>query len=205
MKKIFTMAIAVIATFVSLTVNAQSRACHDAGTFSVEPHVGVVVSDCSKFDDTKASDCKTGFTAGVEGQYMFNNWLGISAGANYTQEGFKKYGITYKLDYVTVPALMNFYVCKGLALKTGVEIDVKVNDEVSGYGVSMSADYAAKNSGHGDFQANSVVCSVPVGISYEYKDFVADLRFSYGVTNALGDSHYDCKSNAMTFTLGYRF
>lgn len=202
MKKLIIMAFATIAT---LSVNAQSNSCQEPGTFSVLPKVGVAVTNCSKFDNSNNTDYKAGLTAGVEGQYMFNDWFALAAGANYTQEGFKKSGVTCKLDYVTVPVTANFYVCKGLALKTGVEVDFKVKDTVSGFGWSGSSKDVADQSKFKDFKANNVVVSIPVGLSYEFKNIVLDARYTYGLTNAMGNANYDCKSNAFTFTVGYRF
>lgn len=202
MKKFIIMAIAAVA---SLTVNAQSKSSQETGTFSVQPHAGVVLSNCSKYDGGSSTNYKVGFTAGVEGQYMCSDDCALSIGANYSQEGFKNSELTYKMDYISVPVTFNYYICKGLAVKTGVEVGFKVNDKVSGFGASGSSSALADLSGNPDFKAKNVVVSVPVGISYEYKKVVLDARYSYGITNILGNSNYDCKGNKFTFTLGYRF
>ena len=55
--------------------------------------------------------------------------------------------------------------------------------------------------------------SLPVGISYEYKNIVADCRYHIGLTNMMkngdaGKSFSDNKSSRnsmLSFTLGYKF
>jgi hypothetical protein len=51
--------------------------------------------------------------------------------------------------------------------------------------------------------------SVPVGLSYEYEDFVFDARYNLGVTKAFKDNNGldadDSKHSWFMFTLGYKF
>ncbi|MBR4454439.1 MAG: outer membrane beta-barrel protein [Bacteroidales bacterium] len=50
---------------------------------------------------------------------------------------------------------------------------------------------------------NSFDFSVPVGLSYEYKNFVLDGRYNIGVTKIVdGD---DSKNRVFQITLGYKF
>jgi len=45
--------------------------------------------------------------------------------------------------------------------------------------------------------------SIPVGLSYEYKNFVLDGRYNFGVTNLAKD--VTSKNSVFQFTLGYKF
>lgn len=105
------------------------------------------------------------------------------------------------MDYINVPILANFYVCKGLALKTGIQPAFNVNSryKMSISGISVSGDLSDVI---GD-DIKSFDFSIPVGISYEYKNFVIDGRYNVGVTKLLNDS--DSKNSVFQFTLGYKF
>ena len=52
-------------------------------------------------------------------------------------------------------------------------------------------------------KAQSVDVSIPVGLSYEYSNFVLDARYNFGVTKVFENS--DTKNSVFQFTLGYKF
>ena len=98
---------------------------------------------------------------------------------------------TLKMDYINVPVLANVYVAPGLALKAGLQPGFLVN--------SSSSD-----------TFKSVDLSIPVGVSYEYENFVLDARYNFGVTNVVKDDinrfiNSDCKNSVFQLTLGYKF
>ena len=45
--------------------------------------------------------------------------------------------------------------------------------------------------------------SIPVGISYEYNNFVVDGRYNFGVTKIIDG--FDSKNSVFQITLGYKF
>ena len=49
----------------------------------------------------------------------------------------------------------------------------------------------------------SFAFAIPVGLSYEFSDFVVDARYNIGVTKAL--DNVDSRHSVFTFTLGYKF
>ena len=51
--------------------------------------------------------------------------------------------------------------------------------------------------------AKTVDLSIPVGLSYEYSNFVFDARYNFGVTKVADDA--DSKNSVFQFTLGYKF
>ena len=147
-----------------------------------------------------------GLIAGFEGEYYANEWLGIAAGINYAQQGWKfKYNgnsETQKLDFINIPVTADFYVAKGLALKAGVQ-----------FGFLTTAKYGdTKNKD----EFNSFNFAIPVGISYEYADFVLDLRYNadfvldlrYNIAlsainkNSSSDNKY--RSDLIQITVGYK-
>ena len=184
----------VVMTAMALS-SVGAFAQYSGGEFTIQPKIGLNVSNLSNYDD---SDYKAGLVAGIEAEYHINNWFALSGGLLYSQQGAdsNKYKVTTKLDYFNIPVLANFYVAKGLALKAGVQpgflLSAK-NDNNSIKNVCEDFDFA-----------------IPVGISYEYKGFCLDARFTPSVTNVFnndGRANYEDKSKNEVFsmTFGYKF
>lgn len=181
MKKIFMMAVMAVA---ALTANAQQ----EAGTFSIQPKVGLNVSSLSG-DGWKA---KAGFTAGVEGMYQAADKFGVSLGVMYSMQGAKYKGFDTKMKYgyINIPILANYYVVKGLAIKAGVQ---------PGFMVSAKS---------GDTNVKSICkkfdFAIPVGVSYEIANVVFDARYNIGLTKTIKDVDKN-KNGVFQFTVGYKF
>ena len=119
--------------------------------------------------------------------------------------------VTMKLDYINVPIMANFYVVKGLALKAGIQPGFNVNSKLS-----ASENKVSGSVDMGDI-TKTVDFSIPMGISYEYKNFVVEGRYNLGVTKVFKDkelniggesidlSGTDTKNSVFQFTLGYKF
>lgn len=194
MKKIMMML--VMAT-VALTASAQ-KTLRDKGTITLQPKVGVGIGVLSgEWTSAPGVDNKTrlGLLAGVEGEYYVNDWLGIAAGLNYAQQGWKFEGggesATTKLDYLNIPVTADFYVAKGLALKTGLQ-----------FGFLMSAKEESTDIKDGCEKLN---LSIPIGVSYEISDFVVDLRYNVSLSKAFKADGSKMRSDLFQVTLGYKF
>lgn len=194
MKKM--MMLLIMAT-VAMTASAQNT-LRDNGTFTLQPKVGIGIGRLSgewKTYSGVEDKSRVGLVAGVEGEYYVNDWLGIAAGLSYAQQGWKMEGNglkrTYKLDYLNVPLTGNFYVAKGLALKTGVQFGFLVNGKIE--------DKDIKD------ECEKLNLSIPIGISYEYSDFVLDLRYNIGLTKTNKDDGNKLRSDLLQITLGYKF
>ena len=163
----------------------------------MQPKIGMNIADLTKADD---SEVRIGLAAGAEFEYQATDMVSVSFGALYSMQGCKGdvYGAdgTVKLDYINVPILANVYVAKGFAVKLGLQPGFKVNSEVTlkKSGTSRSADLDG---------VKSVDLSIPVGVSYEYNNFVLDGRYNFGVTKWSDDS--DSKHSVFQITLGYKF
>ncbi|MGP1435180.1 MAG: porin family protein [Phocaeicola sp.] len=196
-------------------------------TTTLEPAPEYKVGSIS-FSDSKE---KTGFIIGAEGQYQFTSCFGMSLGVFYTQEGarYKTKGYNFKtnddvmidihdnitthLDYISLPVLANVYIWRGLALKAGIQPEVSVNKKIdANFTVSYKNHSAALSSDNMD-NIRSFAISVPVGISYEYKNIVADLRYHFGLTDLKKDGdagNSTSKSGSahnrmLSLTIGYKF
>jgi len=191
------MMIAVMA-IVAMTASAQNT-LRDKGTFTLQPKVGIGLGSLSGEYTTLAgvdNKIRVGLVAGVEGEYYAMDWLGIAAGLSYAQQGWKFKGNnvdeTTKLDYLNVPLTGNFYVAKGLALKTGVQ-----------FGFLMNAKIGDKDIKDACKKLN---LSIPIGASYEYRDFVIDIRYNVSLTKTnKEDNGNKARSDLFQITLGYKF
>lgn len=189
MKKLILMAVMALATVSSFAQQA-------VGTFTVQPKVGLNLANVTNGE----GDIRVGAVAGAEFEYQVSDIFSLSAGALYSMQGCKGKtegaDATVKLDYINVPILANVYVAKGFAVKLGLQPGFKVNSEVTlkKSGTSGSADLDG---------VKSVDLSIPVGVSYEYNNFVLDGRYNFGVTKWSDDS--DSKHSVFQITLGYKF
>ena len=240
MKKIITLLAATLLS--SMVATAQNK----VGEFSLKPMAGINVSDLSS-DEEVNYKAKVGFTGGVEAEYGVTPWLGVSLGAIYSQQGAKfeaslgQLGVNeegrkvaviiglkgkLKADYINMPLLANFYVWKGLSVKTGLQVGFLVNDKMSGNGAvagftEIPADQliqedlsisSATSTSLSTFSfeesdiCKSVVFGIPVGLSYEYKNITLDARYYFGLTR-MDDAEDDApaRNRCLSITLGYKF
>jgi len=98
-----------------------------------------------------------------------------------------------KLNYINIPLVANFYVVKGFALKTGVQ-----------FGFLLTAK---QNEDDWKSNAEKFNFAIPVGISYEFNNFVIDARYNFAVSpvNKVRNDDNRWRSDLMQLTLGYKF
>lgn len=196
----------------------------DTEIHSYDPNNEIYGEDV--FTDDKSS---VGFTVGAEGQYQFNNTIGLSVGAFYEQIGchyntkdfsepigntgykfFINDNLKMKLGYVTFPVLANVYLWRGLAVKAGLQPEILVNKNLKGtIGIGNESENVVTDiSGKPDY-IESFNLSLPVGVSYEYQNFIVDVRYNIGLTDMLKDSGTSytsgsVRNNTLAITLGYK-
>jgi opacity protein-like surface antigen len=193
MKKL--MMIAVMAIF-AMTASAQNTN-REVGAFTLQPKVGLTIGSFSgeyitvggKVENKK----RVGFTAGLEGEIYATNWLGIALGLNYAQQGWKFGDVKCKYDYLNVPLVADFYVARGLALKTGVQLGFLMNAKWDDLNVKDDC--------------NKTNFSIPIGISYEFSNVVLDLRYNVALSkvNKNATDNYKYRSDLVQITIGYKF
>ena len=205
MKKMMFFAAMMVAT---LSANAQN----EVGEVTLKPTVGMNIASMTKADNSKV---RPGLVVGAEAEFGVAENFGITAGVLYSQQGVKgkdevkvdisdlglgvgildlQGKLTYKLDYINIPILAQFYPVKGLALKAGIQpgfcVTKKVKiDGTASVGPGLTEPFFA--------------FAIPVGVSYEYESFVVDARYNIGVTKALKDA--DSRHSVFSITLGYKF
>ena len=176
MKKTLLLAVLALSSFSAF---AQSR----VGTTTIQPKIGLNVSTVGD------ADWKAGFAFGAELQHQFSRKAAIAGGLIYSFQGAKYDGYdhdyTWNPGYLNIPVTLNYYVAKGFALKAGLQ-----------HGFMVSKDDAK--------EVNTFDLAVPVGLSYEFDNFVLDGRYNIGVTKVPkhgGDGY----TNVIQLTIGYKF
>lgn len=183
----------------------QLSAWKEPGTTTIYPRVGFNLSKFSgdkiytginTFDGvagTIPARYKVGFTVGAEAQHQFSNALAGSIGLLYSQQGtaFKKTS-DIELDFkikennLIVPVMLVATTKYNIDLKLGLQPEFRVSKAF-------------------DKVLNKVSLSIPVGISYEYRNVVLDLRYNIGVSHVYKEqSSYDAsRGQTVMLTLGY--
>ena len=222
MKKMMMIAAMMIA---AISANAQN----EVGQITLKPTVGLNIATMTKCDGSKV---RPGFIAGIEGEYGVSENFGITAGIFYSQQGVKgndetkinledlrdlgidlgvgildiKGKVTYKLDYINIPIMAQYYPMKGLALKAGIQPGFCVTKKYKIEGTA-SVSPTATESFNEEYKIDEGVkgfqFAIPVGVSYEYANFVLDARYNIYLTKAL--KGFDSRHSVFSFTLGYKF
>ena len=223
MKKIMMIAAMMVAT---LSANAQN----EVGQISIKPTVGLNFASMTKYDDSKT---RTGLNIGLEAEYGVAQNFSVTAGIFYSQQGVKfndinldvdwfdlntgelggysfKGKATYKLDYLNIPIMAQYYVAKGFAIKAGIQPGFNVLKKINldgnlyqggvqgGNPKSVDESYKLdKNDGVKSFQF-----AIPVGLSYEYKNIVLDARYNIALAKAF--KYGDTRHSVFSITLGYK-
>ena len=189
MRKVIIMAVLMLS---SVAAFAQ----RPVGSLTVQPKIGMNFATLTKADD---SESRIGLVAGAELEYQLSDIFSISGGALYSQQGceWSEDGSTRtnKLDYINIPVLANVYVVKNLAVKFGVQPAFNVNSKAKASQGDSSVQGSIEGIKTFDF-------SIPIGLSYEYKNIVIDGRYNFGLTKV--SKYADSKNSVFQLTLGYK-
>lgn len=190
MKKVIFMAIMMT---VAVITNAQNA----KGVATLQPKVGINFAN----NTYEKCDMKAGLIAGVELEYGLASNMGLGIGLLYSMEGFKNSDIKYNLDYINIPIVFNYYVSKGLALKAGLQPAFNVRHEATNGDHTIDLNKVANMFGS---KVNSFNLSIPIGLSYEYDNFVLDARYHIGMSKTFENANKGYNST-FSLTVGYKF
>ena len=192
-----------------LTMAVVAKAQHEEGDFMVQPKVGLNIATLSDADKSI-----TDLHFGIEAEYMVADKFSLDLGAILSNQGAKydywdEYGqnkYTVDLDYVHVPILASYYVLPGLAVKAGVQPGFKMRAKAKFDDRTIDLDELYKlgsNMLGEDIKVSKFDLSIPVGISYEYKNIVLDARYNWGLIKVMnvGDAFYN---RCFMLSLGYK-
>ena len=122
-------------------------------------------------------------------------------GSNYDDTNYTK-DVSSTLTYLNVPLLANYYVFPGFAVKAGVQ-----------FGYLLSAKYKGSENELGtwvDYDRSTtdglkkLDISIPIGLSYEFSNFVIDARYNLGVYNINDLGNATVKNGVIMLTVGYK-
>ena len=184
--------ITIMLAIMSMATFAQK----EPGTLTIYPRVGI---NLSKFADSKIyylddgyveSKFKVGLAIGAECEYQLSNQFALSGGVLYSQQGeqydlpseSKEFEKT-RYDNINIPLLAVFNTRIGLSVKCGLQPEFVI--------------------GNPDFKARKTNLSLPLGLSYEYKNLCFDLRYNLGLTNVMDLDGITTKNRTIMLTLGY--
>ena len=190
MKRVIMTMVLVFMTI--LSVSAQEN------EFYVKSMLGGTLSTLTKIDNAKM---KLGLVAGGELCYHLSKPFAVSSGLLISMQGAKfkdkgdKNEVLSTLTYINVPILANYYVVPGLAMKAGIQ---------PGYLLTRSHDPSEffsypKTIINGIWKFD---LSIPLGISYEFSDFVFDFRYNMGISRI--SKHGDAYNSVFMLTFGYK-
>jgi opacity protein-like surface antigen len=198
MKKILLTAVMALITIVAQAQNTQ----RETGTFTLQPMLGASFGYLSGDWVSAPGEKKkliAGVVVGVEGEYYATKWLGISAGMNYTMQGWRldypERSVLTRLNYLNFPVMANIYVVKGLSLKTGAQFGWLLNakDRVDDVNIDIKDD------------CNGFCFAIPLGLAYEFDNFVFDARYNFALSNAINKVNERKRSQLIQLTFGYKF
>ena len=224
MKKIVFLLVAAIAAG---AVSAQKP-------FTFGPKVGINVTDLHPdgLDDINhLSGTKPALVIGAFAEYRALKWLAVSADVLYSRQGStdkatwtergpgggfvtESEEFSYRLNYLNIPILANFYVTKGLALKAGIQPGFLIGSKLrvrSNDGPWETADLKDENL----FRTTDI--AIPVGLSYTLDyGLVIDARYNFSLNDIATDTFKEeiaqeggdlkkIKNRVFSLTLGWKF
>ena len=198
----------------------MAEAQNQKGTFSIKPMAGVNISSLGSPTIEDFYHAKVRFTAGAETEYGINNWLGLSLGLMYSQQGANVDGsvalyqpldngeILYSVsnmdgylhaDYLNLPVMAHVYIpaIRGLSVNAGVQVGLLVNDRMTADVLAQTIKLPSSQPDFGWYVDNyndntTVVTSAVVTQNEVCKsvDFGIPLGLSYEYKNVSLDARY---------------
>lgn len=200
MKKLMMIAAMMVA---ALSVNAQDV---EVGQIYLKPMVGATLSTFT--GDVTGAKMKFGVGGGAEVGFKLAEPFDLTAGVLVMMEGSKaKDNDTNKnqsttLTYLNVPILANLYLTRGLALKAGVQPGFLLSCKAKGSEFYDGAwhDYEDTDKTF----LNKFDLSIPVGLSYEFSNFIIDARYNFGLLKVGKSPAPSIRNGVIMLTLGYK-
>ena len=222
----------MIAALLVATVSANAQ--FEAGTFSLQPKIGGVISKVSNMPDIKiptaagvSLDADKSFYAGaligVEAEYQLADMFSLAAGLNFAMQGcqwedteLKIGGESLKwkdnkiqLNYLNLPVVANVYLFKGFAIKTGVQLGflLSAKQKLDMTGSIGGSSATVKYDEDVKDQCKKFDVSIPIGVSYQVPTVPVyiDARYNLGLTKIVKDIDESVKNQVFQLTVGYKF
>lgn len=221
----------MIAALLVATVSANAQ--FEAGTFSLQPKIGGIISKVSNMPNINEEvggvninvdkSFYAGALIGVEAEYQLADMFSLAAGLNFAMQGcqwedtelkiggesLKMKNNKIQLNYLNLPIVANVYLFKGFAVKTGVQLGFllsakqKLDQEFSGGSQTAKVEYDEDVKD----QCKKFDVSIPIGVSYQVPTIpiYIDARYNLGLTKIVKDIDESVKNQVFQLTVGYKF
>ena len=221
----------MIAALLVATVSANAQ--FEAGTFSLQPKIGGIISKVSNMPNINEEvggvninvdkSFYAGALIGVEAEYQLADMFSLAAGLNFAMQGcqwedtelkiggesLKMKNNKIQLNYLNLPIVANVYLFKGFAVKTGVQLGFLLSakqkfDMTSSIGGSSAT---VKYDEDVKDQCKKFDVSIPIGVSYQVPTIpiYIDARYNLGLTKIVKDIDESVKNQVFQLTVGYKF
>jgi opacity protein-like surface antigen len=173
---------------------------------------GVNISSFTGSDaDDLGMESRTGFHAGglIEGK--FSETFGAQLEILYNSTGAKWEGLiedefgnefqgelTFKLDYISAPILVKYFLLQNMSLETGPQISFEINSEIEAEaeGVSVSLD--------SEDETNKVDFAWVFGLGYDLPyGLMVQGRYYIGLSDIYDETNM--KHSVLQISVGYKF
>lgn len=188
------------------------------GTLSVKPFVGATFTKQQPITNDKV-DMKAGIVAGAELEYQILEKASIAGGVQFLTQGSRakqtsddgSYIVRKSLnaESISIPLTFNYYVIPNLAVKVGVEGNIQTRSQMIYKNDEGNTPYDLTS------KFTHFLVALPIGVSYEYNNFVLDARYSLPLTkitegrymslDTAGEFPLNGKYHTFQITLGYKF
>jgi outer membrane protein with beta-barrel domain len=196
--KVITVLIVVL-TVVSLNAQDFKYGVKAGANFSAQSELGDI------FDN---NEIRTGFNAGVYGNYSLNKRFSLQSELNYEQKGSDNDEAISKLDYLTIPVLANYSLgeTRNSALNfsvyagpyAGILLNSEMESDVEGITQDVDIDDQTENAEFG--MVGGFIMKYPIN---EQSIFL-DVRFALGLTS-YDKNNSDLRNKTVGINLGFEF
>lgn len=197
------MMIMVLLLFTSMVVVGQEGKDR---RWSVTPYMGTNLWTARyNYGTSKAMDRQLGLTAGAELGYRLQPRVELSLGTDYVLQRFRQSllngnGMLYTGDRsctistgrACFPLMIGADVWKGLSLRAGIQLGVTLHTNTAK--IKYETVTVTLTNGERMYHFDPIHWYLPVGLSYEYKRWVADLRYYY----SLKKNHWKVEDQGIT-------
>lgn len=144
-------------------------------------------------DDVDESDSRTAFHLGLIAEFSLSESFAIQPEILYSAQGAKDDGMTWKLDYLTIPVMAKFYPSEAFSVEAGpyIGFNVKSDVEMDELTVDISDDTESTDFGLGI----GLGYKLPMGIFFQ-------ARYAMGLSDVVADA--DAKNSVFQLSVGYK-
>ena len=203
-----------------------------ASRWSLTPHVGANLW-MAEYNFESTTDRELGLTAGAELGYQLGPMVNVSLGVDYALLRFsmpitRSATVYQTIDHdklytvstgrLCLPLQVGVRIWQGLSVRTGMQMGINLHtNEAEAFGYSYHyLSYPPRNVYQYHF--DPIQWYIPIGLCYEYRQWVADFRFYYSlkrnhwkiegkeINNQIYAEAWTVYHDRMLqLTLGYRF